>query len=253
MSLTGWVGNLTRKYSTLYNIHSKRKMGSKRNTEKSKRDWELERLRMVEDQLKSRGISDERVLRAMAKVPRHHFIPKDYLESAYADGPLPIGERQTVSQPYMVSIMTQCLALKGGERVLEIGTGSGYQSAVLMELVKELYTIERISSLAERAERKLLELGYSQFHIRVADGTRGWPEAAPFDGIIVTAGAPEIPENLIDQLCEEGRLVIPVGSRFSQRLYTCVKKVGKCVKEENTLCVFVPLIGEHGWEEESVN
>lgn len=223
-------------------------MGRKGSIDKEKNDWELERFRMVDDQLRSRGISDERVLQAMSKVPRHRFIPQDRIGSAYADGPVPIGEGQTVSQPYIVGIMTQYLELKGEERVLEIGTGSAYQSAILMELVKKLYTIERIPELAERAKKKLLELGYHRFDIKVADGTKGWPEEAPFDGIIVTAGAPEVPVTLVNQLNDGGRLVIPVGSRFSQKLCKCVKTSGKCTKEEDIMCVFVPLIGEHGWK-----
>lgn len=221
-----------------------------KNSADKVRDWELDRLRMVEGQLKSRGISDERVLQAMGKVPRHKFVPQDCQESAYTDGPLPIGEGQTVSQPYMVGIMTQCLELKGEEKVLEVGTGSGYQSAVLMELARELFTIERIPSLAERAKSVLSELSYDRFHLKVADGTKGWPEEAPFDGIIVTAGAPVVPETLIDQLNEGGRMVIPVGSRFSQRLYKTIKKAGKIIQEEDTMCVFVPLIGEYGWDKE---
>ncbi len=223
-------------------------MGRKGRTDKEERDWEVERFQMVEGQLKSRGISDKRVLHAMSKVPRHRFVPQDRIGSAYADGPIPIGEGQTVSQPYIVGIMTQYLELKGEERVLEIGTGSAYQSAVLMELVKKLYTIERIPELAERAKKKLLELGYNRFDIKVSDGTKGWLEEAPFDGIIVTAGAPEVPETLVNQLNEGGRLVIPVGSRSSQRLCKFVKKLGKCIKEEDIMCVFVPLIGEHGWK-----
>ena len=232
----------------MHPIFRKKLMG--KNSADKGRDWELDRLRMVEGQLKGRGISDERVLQAMGKVPRHNFLPQDCQESAYSDGPLPIGEGQTVSQPYMVGIMTQCLELKGEEKVLEIGTGSGYQSAVLMELARELYTIERIPSLAERAKNVLLDLSYDRFHTKVADGTKGWPEEAPFDGIIVTAGAPVIPETLIDQLSEGGRLVIPVGSRFSQRLYKSIKKAGKIIQEEDTMCVFVPLIGEYGWDKE---
>lgn len=221
-----------------------------KNSANKGRDWELDRLRMVEGQLKSRGISDERVLQAMGKVPRHKFVPQDCQESAYSDGPLPIGEGQTVSQPYMVGIMTQCLELKGEEKVLEIGTGSGYQSAVLVELARELFTIERLPSLAERAKSVLSELSYDRFHVKIADGTKGWPEEAPFDGIIVTAGAPVVPGTLIDQLNEGGRMVIPVGSRFSQRLYKLIKKVGKIIQEEDTMCVFVPLIGEYGWDKD---
>ena len=225
-------------------------MGSFFSSEDKERDWESERLAMIEAQLKKRGISDERVLQTMGKVPRHLFVPQDSLASAYTDSPLTIGEGQTVSQPYMVALMTQCLNLRGDEKVLEIGTGSGYQSAVLMELADSLYTIERIPALAEKAKKNLLAAGYSQFQRKVADGTKGWPEEAPFDGIIVTAGAPDIPETLLNQLSEGGRLVIPVGNRFSQELYICIKKMGKCIKEKNTMCVFVPLIGEYGWEGE---
>jgi protein-L-isoaspartate(D-aspartate) O-methyltransferase len=213
-------------------------------------EFERKRLLMVESQLKSRGIKDKRVLQAMSKVPRHHFVPQDSRNSAYYDGPLPIGEGQTISQPYMVALMTERMELRGDEKVLEVGTGSGYQSAILMELARELYTIERISLLAERAKKKLVELGYDRFHIRIGDGTKGWPEEAFFDGIIVTAGAPVVPETLEQQLREGGRLVIPVGTRFSQRLYRCIKRKGKYSKEENTMCVFVPLIGEYGWEDE---
>jgi len=216
---------------------------------KSDRDWEGERLRMVEEQLRKRGISDERVLHAMGKVPRHLFVPPESYDRAYTDGPLPLGEGQTVSQPYMVALMTQCLALTGGEKVLEIGTGSGYQSAVLMELVRELYTVERVQALAERAAEQLVALGYHHFHLRVADGTQGWPEKAPFDGIIVTAGAPAVPDTLLNQLHENGTLVIPVGTRYSQKLCTCTKRGNAYKIEEDILCVFVPLVGEHGWED----
>jgi protein-L-isoaspartate(D-aspartate) O-methyltransferase len=214
---------------------------------KTDTDWEGERLRMVEDQLRKRGISDERVLHAMEKVPRHLFVPPESSNRAYTDGPLPLGEGQTVSQPYMVALMTQRLALTGAEKVLEIGTGSGYQSAVLMELVRELYTVERVHTLAERAAEQLLTLGYRHFHLKVADGTRGWPEEAPFDGIIVTAGAPAVPDTLLNQLHENGTLVIPVGTRYSQKLCTCTKRGNAYRMEEDTLCVFVPLVGEHGW------
>ena len=217
---------------------------------KSDKEWERERLRMVEDQLRKRGISDERVLHAMGKVPRHLFVPRDSIATAYTDGPLPIGEGQTVSQPYMVALMTQCLALMGAEKVLEIGTGSGYQSAVLMELIRELYTVERVHALAARAEQQLVTLGYRHFHLRVADGTKGWPEEAPFDGIIVTAGAPAVPDTLINQLHENGTLIIPVGTRYSQKLCKCTRSGTTYRREEDTLCVFVPLVGEHGWDDE---
>lgn len=204
---------------------------------------------MVQDQLRGRGIYDERVLRAMQKVPRHLFVPADHLSSAYADGPLQIGDGQTLSQPYMVALMSQCLVLNGSERVLEIGTGSGYQSAILLELVDELFTVERIPALAAGAERILLKLGYGRFQIRVADGTLGWPQEAPFDSIMVTAGAPHLPEALMEQLKEGGRLVIPLGTRFSQKLCTYTKRAGSYLMEESTLCVFVPLIGADGWQD----
>jgi protein-L-isoaspartate(D-aspartate) O-methyltransferase len=209
-----------------------------------------ERARMVEEQLRNRGIHDERVLRAMGRVPRHNFLPEDKRMLAYRDGPVPIGQGQTLSQPYMVALMSQCLALQGHEKVLEIGTGSGYQSAVLLELAAELYTVERIALLASQAEAVLHRLGYSRFYLRVGDGTEGWPAAAPFDAIMVTAGAPQIPESLVAQLAEGGRLVIPVGSRFSQILSTCIRHENGCVSESSTPCVFVPLIGRHGWQNE---
>ena len=223
-------------------------IGDNQEGDKREMKWEDARLRMVAEQLRKRKISDERVLGAMERVPRHLFVPSESQQLAYTDGPLPIGEGQTLSQPYMVAIMTQYLNLIGGEKVLEIGTGSGYQSAILMELAVELYTVERVSSLAERAEERLSGLGYKNFHVRVADGTKGWPDEAPFDGIIVTAGAPSLPDVLVDQLSDGGRLVIPVGSRHSQALCRCVKRGGACITEEDTMCVFVPLIGEYGWE-----
>jgi protein-L-isoaspartate(D-aspartate) O-methyltransferase len=203
---------------------------------------------MVSEQLRKRRIYDERVLEVMEKVPRHLFVPSESRNSAYADGPLPIGEGQTVSQPYMVAVMTQHLNMKGGEKILEIGTGSGYQSAILMELGGELFTIERIPSLGERAQERLHKLGYSNFHIKIGDGTKGWKDAAPFDGIIVTAGAPSVPDVLLEQLNDGGRLVIPVGSRHSQALLTCVKRGDSCITDGDIMCVFVPLIGEYGWE-----
>ncbi len=225
-------------------------MGWKGRGEKNDVDFADERARMVEQQLAIRGIHDERVLRAMGRVPRHLFLPEGKRTLAYADGAVSIGLGQTLSQPYMVALMSQSLALTGDEKVLEIGTGSGYQSAILLELAGELYTVERIAELASRAEAVLRTLGYSRFHLRVGDGTEGWPEAAPFDAIIVTAGAPQIPESLVEQLTEGGRLVIPVGSRFSQTLSTCIRRGSGCVPQSSTNCVFVPLIGRHGWQDE---
>lgn len=209
------------------------------------------RLAMVENQLKARGIFDQAVLKAMAEVPREFFVPEEYLCEAYNDGPLPIGEGQTISQPYMVAVMTECLALTGSDKVLEIGTGSGYQMAVLLKITPMVYSIERIPSLARKAEAKFLELGYEQVHIKVDDGSCGWPEEAPFDGIIVTSGAPSVPDSLKEQLVEGGRLVIPVGSRHTQVLYKITRTGNRYITEEITHCVFVPLIGKYAWKEDS--
>ncbi|MFH1335665.1 MAG: protein-L-isoaspartate(D-aspartate) O-methyltransferase, partial [Candidatus Zixiibacteriota bacterium] len=170
-----------------------------------------ERERMVEKQIEARGVKDKLVLAAMRKVPRHLFVPENWREQAYTDGPLPIGESQTISQPYIVGLMTELLNLKGGEKILEIGTGSGYQAAVLAEITKEVYTIEIICPLAQRAESTLKELEYNNITVRCADGYQGWKEHAPFDGVIVTAAPDHIPQPLVDQLKVGGRLVIPVG------------------------------------------
>ena len=212
-------------------------------------DWEEQRIQMVESQLVLRGIKDKRVLEAMGKVPRHVFVPEKFLGNAYHDGPLSIGEGQTISQPYMVALMTECLGLQGEEKVLEIGTGSGYQTAILAELAQKVYTIERVPVLLEKAQEVLTKLGYSTIKFKNGDGTYGWREEGPFDGIIVTAGAPDISQVLVDQLKEGGVLVVPVGSRYSQSLYRVAKKGGKIEKENITLCVFVPLIGDYGWKE----
>ncbi|MDP3040577.1 MAG: protein-L-isoaspartate(D-aspartate) O-methyltransferase, partial [Deltaproteobacteria bacterium] len=182
-------------------------------------DFQKERLAMVEEQLRRRDISDPRVLEAMAKVPRQSFVPADYQPAAYEDRPLSIGEGQTISQPYMVAIMTQSLELKGKERVLEIGTGSGYQTAILAELSQVVFTVERIPTLIQKAQMILEVLGHRNIFFLTGDGTKGWPDKAPFEGIIVTAGAPEIPKTLLSQLAEGGRLVIPVGPRYTQTLY----------------------------------
>jgi protein-L-isoaspartate(D-aspartate) O-methyltransferase len=213
------------------------------------KDFAKLRKLMVETQLKPRGIADPRVLAAMEKVPRDKFVPADILNVAYEDCALPIGERQTISQPFMVAVMTECLKLKGDERVLEIGTGSGYQAAILGELAKEVYTIERVGPLAERAETILKKLGYNNVKVIVGDGTLGYQEASPFDGIIVTAAAPSIPQPLIDQLADGGRLVIPVGETFSQILTMVTKQGTELITEESVGCVFVPLVGRFGWKE----
>ena len=204
---------------------------------------------MVKTQLISRGIFDKLVLDAMKKVPRERFLPKELEGSAYDDCALPIGEGQTISQPYMVAIMTEKLGLSGGEKVLEIGTGSGYQAAVLAEIASEVITIERIPAIAERSGKLFDELGYKNIKTIVGDGTLGLPEEAPFDGIIVTAGSPDIPKPLVDQLSEGGRLVIPVGETFEQILTVVTKRGGKLDIENSIGCVFVPLVGKYGWKE----
>jgi protein-L-isoaspartate(D-aspartate) O-methyltransferase len=221
----------------------------KQDKKAGERDYQKERLAMVEEQLRRRGISDLRVLEAMAKVPRHLFVPEDYQNSAYEDRPLPIGEGQTISQPYMVAIMTQSLELKGREKVLEIGTGSGYQAAILAELARAVYTVERISSLTQRARKVLRDLGYENIFFRTGDGSKGWPEEALFDGIMVTAGAPDIPQTFKAQLTEGGRLVIPTGPRFTQTLFKLTREGDQFVEEDVTGCVFVPLVGDYGWKE----
>jgi protein-L-isoaspartate(D-aspartate) O-methyltransferase len=215
-------------------------------------DDERARLRMVDEQLAARGIKDRRVLSAMGRVPRHLFVEEALRDSAYGDHALPIGEQQTISQPYMVALMTETLALKGSERVLEIGTGSGYQTAVLAELAAKVYSIERIDSLAAKARRLLASLGYRNVQIKVFDGTYGWKEEAPFDAILVTAGSPEIPMPLTEQLKEGGRMVIPVGERTTQVLKKVTKTSAGIEVTSLTGCVFVPLIGSHGWVKEDV-
>jgi protein-L-isoaspartate(D-aspartate) O-methyltransferase len=203
---------------------------------------------MVETQIRRRGVLDPRVLAAMGKVPRHRFVPRHLWEQAYSDYPLPIGEEQTISQPYIVALMTEALELAGPEKVLELGTGSGYQAAILAELATQVYTIERIPSLARVAEQVLASLGYVNMHVIVADGTLGWAAEAPFDAILVTAGSPQVPPPLVDQLAMGGRLVIPVGDRYTQTL-TRVRRTPDGLKHEYLGgCRFVKLIGRHGWE-----
>jgi protein-L-isoaspartate(D-aspartate) O-methyltransferase len=210
-------------------------------------DYDLLLCDMVETQLIARGISAPRVLEAFRKVPRHAFVPENIRSSAYDDCALPIGEGQTISQPYMVAIMTELLKLKGGEKVLEIGTGSGYQTAILSGLCQKVYTMERIKALAQRAENILRGLGYHNVEYIVGDGTGGYLPQAPYAGILVTAGCPEIPAPLIEQLSEGGRLVVPVGERHLQTLTVLIKEKGKTRTEESIGCVFVPLIGKFGW------
>jgi protein-L-isoaspartate(D-aspartate) O-methyltransferase len=207
-------------------------------------EFATHRQRMVDRQLKFRGIKDERVLAAMAKVPREEFVPADARSSAYEDGPLPIGYDQTISQPYIVAFMTEQLRPKPSDRVLEIGSGSGYQAAILAELVADVYTIDIIEPLAKSAEATLERLGYKNVHIRAGDGYKGWPEKAPFDAVIVTCAPEKVPQPLVDQLKDGGRMVIPVGERFAQQLYLFEKKNGQ-LKESVTLPVrFVPMLRE---------
>jgi protein-L-isoaspartate(D-aspartate) O-methyltransferase len=184
----------------------------------------------------------------MRKVPRHEFVPLELRSRAYGDHPLPIGQSQTISQPYMVALMTELLRLEEKDKVLEIGTGSGYQAAVLAEIVTRVFSVERVPELASRARKLLDDLGYSNIIIRAGDGTMGWKEFAPFDRIIVTAGAPDVPQALVDQLADGGRMVIPTGNTFMQTLAVITKKGEKIMKEESCGCTFVPLIGEQGWD-----
>lgn len=209
--------------------------------------FELPRGRMISEQLERRGVRDQRVLRAIAKVPRHLFVEEALIGRAYGDHPLPIGEGQTISQPYMVALMSEALELAGHERVLEIGTGSGYQTAVLAELCAKVFTIERLKSLSDRAMRRLDELGYYNVLARVGDGSLGWREEAPFDAVMVTAAAPDIPPALVEQLAVKGRLVIPVGDAHTQVLRKCVREEVDLRWTEMGGCVFVKLIGQHAW------
>lgn len=213
------------------------------NQEAQEKIYAERRERMVETQIETRGVKNKLVLDAMRKVPRHLFVAEGLRDVAYTDGPLPIGEEQTISQPYIVALMTELLGLKGGEKVLEIGTGSGYQAAILAEIANEVYTIEIICPLAEKAERKLKEMGYKNITVRCADGYQGWQEHAPFDGVMVTAAPDHIPQPLVDQLKIGGKLVIPVGDLFQELVV--VTKTEKGIKKENIIPVrFVPMTGE---------
>ncbi len=206
---------------------------------------------MVDTQIRARGIKDQRVMAAMEKIPRHLFIDEGLVDQAYNDSPLPIDRQQTISQPYIVALMSEAMMLTGKEKVLEIGTGSGYQTAILAELADRVFSIERIAVLAARARKILDALNYYNVAIRVGDGTYGWREEAPYDAIIVTAGAPQIPRILVEQLAIGGRLVIPVGSRHSQSLLklTRLSQDPEDLKQEELSgCRFVDLIGEHGWD-----
>jgi len=212
-------------------------------------DFTLARERMVKDQLATRDIKDERVLQAMGKIPRHLFIDEALAGEAYDDHPVPIGENQTISQPYIVALMTEALELRGNENTLELGTGSGYQTAILAELSGMVYTIERIESLFANARKILAQLGYDNIVFKAFDGTMGWKEYAPFDTIMVTAGAPSLPKPLIDQLADNGRMIIPVGDRYSQELIKIVRNGKRLEQKSLGGCRFVNLIGIHGWQD----
>lgn len=212
-------------------------------------DYRHARERMIKNQLIPRGITDNRVLQAMVRVHRHLFIEEAIAGEAYGDHPLPIGNKQTISQPYIVALMTQLLRLTGTEKTLEIGTGSGYQTAILAELSEKVYTIERIRPLMEKARYLLNSLDYTNILFKYYDGTLGWQDFAPFNAIIVTAGAPQVPENLIDQLAEGGRMVVPVGGKTSQELIEIIKMKNGYRKVKHGGCRFVDLIGAHGWKE----
>ncbi len=211
--------------------------------------FETERESMVRHQLEGRGIIDRRVLDAMRMVERHLFVNEDDRPYAYEDRPIPIGSGQTISQPFMVALMTQTLSLAGDERVLEIGTGSGYQTAILAELAQDVFTVERIAGLQVHAKRCLDPLNYTNIHYKTGDGTLGWSSQAPFDRILVTAAAPRVPQKLFEQLKIAGRMVVPVGGRLSQELDLVLKKTGgKMQVMHRGGCIFVPLVGKDGWE-----
>ncbi|MCP2519028.1 protein-L-isoaspartate(D-aspartate) O-methyltransferase [SCandidatus Aminicenantes bacterium Aminicenantia_JdfR_composite] len=202
------------------------------------------RERMVEEQIIARGVKDKKVIEVMKKVPRHLFVPEEYREYSYDDEPLPIGEGQTISQPYIVAYMTEVLELKEDDKVLEIGTGSGYQTAILAEIVKEVYTVEIIESLSKKAQKVLKELGYKNIHFKIGDGTYGWKEYSPYNAILVTAAPSKIPESLQNQLDDGGRMIIPVGS-FFQELVLVVRQKNKFKKKKLIPVRFVPLVSTH--------
>jgi protein-L-isoaspartate(D-aspartate) O-methyltransferase len=213
--------------------------------------FEPERRQMIETQLRPRGIRDERVLKAMLYVPRHEFVPREFMEQAYQDRALPIGAAETISQPYIVAAMTAACGVEPGDKVLEIGTGSGYQAAILAYLGARVYSVEKNAALAAKARATLARLGYSEVEVLCGDGTEGYASAAPYRVILVTAGSPRIPSALIDQLAEGGRLVIPVGTRDMQHLQLVQKTAAGTSTQLLDACRFVPLTGKHGWPEQS--
>jgi protein-L-isoaspartate(D-aspartate) O-methyltransferase len=212
-------------------------------------DYGSKRQQMVDTQILARGVHDAKVIQAMRKVPRHLFLDEALRSQAYEDNPSPIGEKQTISQPYIVALMTELLELKGREKILEIGTGSGYQTAVLAEIADQVYSIERIPALAKRARKLLDELKYTNILITIGDGTLGWKEHSPYHGIIVTAAAPYPPTALLEQLNTGGRLVIPIGEEYAQDMIVYTREAdGKYSKESHGGCRFVKLIGDEGWK-----
>jgi len=210
-------------------------------------DFDTLRHRMVEEQLEARGIKDPRVLEAFRRVPRHLFVPEELRSKAYEDHPLDIGAQQTISQPYMVATMTQVLTLGTRDRVLEIGTGSGYQTAILLAMGADVFTVERLEELSNHARETLEQAGFSGAHFRVGDGSQGWPEEAPFDRVIVTAAAPSLPISLVQQLKEGGSMAIPVGDAREQDLLLVTREAGLVKKKKVCACVFVKLLGAEGW------
>lgn len=218
------------------------------NKEWKSDDYRIARRKMVETQLKGRGIHDARVLDAMLRVPRHLFVDSAQAAQSYSDAPLPLGHGQTISQPFIVALMLEALELEPADRVLEIGSGSAYQTAILSELAAEVYAVERLEPLYQRGSKIIADLGFSNIHLKLADGTLGWPEKAPFEAIIVAAGGPKIPEPLIDQLAPGGRLIIPVGpTELSQKLTLVTKKPQGLSQKPVADCRFVALVGRHGW------
>jgi protein-L-isoaspartate(D-aspartate) O-methyltransferase len=212
--------------------------------------FEDARREMVARQIEQRGVRDKRVLEAMCSVPRHLFVPQEYVHASYADEPLPIGEGQTISQPFMVAAMAEALLLKGYEKVLEIGAGSGYQAAVLSRLAREVIAIEAQPALAASARERLKRLGYGNVRVEQGDGSMGWPQDAPYDAILVTAAAPSVPPPLVEQLAEGGRFVLPVGGAENQELIRITKNEGRISREPLYACRFVPLVGRYGWQDQ---
>ena len=210
--------------------------------------WDRKRDRMIEEQIRARGIRDRSVLATMRKVPRHRFVEEALRDRSYLDKALPVGEKQTISQPFIVALMSAALELRGGERVLELGTGSGYQTAILAELAETVFTVERLPGLARQARQRLERLGYYNVLVQIGDGTIGWSEHAPFDAIIVTATGPKVPRPLLEQLAVGGRLVMPIGTGDEQVLIRIWRDEGGFREEELGTCHFVPLIGRYGWE-----